>query len=821
MTGDGLNIPALAPGEEVIAAVVMEDAASLEESAPQDSGIVLVTDQQLVWRGGGASAPQASPLPPGGVTGAAAGDFDTDGRMELLLLTDGGIRILKRGAAGWSELWANRGLADSGALLDAVPVDYDHDGDLDIIGLARSGEAVVFLNRGDAGIDNPAPMPIDGGGHFSRVTAFDVDGDADLDLVLAGDGDLAVLANDRQGRFSRRDNLDLDGAPTRIIAGDYRGDGHTGVIVLTPSGLHFFRGTADGTLAVDELADASAADVGGVLEVHDVGAADLDLDGDQDLILVGEAAPQGATLVGLENGGGGYFRMESRLAEPSDTAWDGVLLADLDADKDPDVLTWSAAGAPVALMAQGAEEQGWFGLQLRAPRGKVPLDAKGAQVEVYAGGRYEKLLPEHPNLVVGVGSATPDLVRITWPNGISQYLFEPEVGGEYVVVTLELKVEGSCPFLYARDGEDMRFVTDVLGLAPLGLQVAPGIYAKPDEEEYVRLPDWVQPVDGALDLVLTEELREVLYLDQVELVAVDAPQGVEVFNHERWYPGPVEGLGLEFLGPLETPVAVTDFRGRDALGIIEAEDQRYLTNFPGKGRYQGTVATHSLIIELPESRARRDHLGLLMVGWLHWSNTSNNIARGQDPGGQFLFPTLEVPAGDGGWREVAKDVGVPAGKTKPIVVDLGGLLNPADPRVRITTNMEVYWDRIAFGTILDAAAVEHEVRRLAPATADLAFRGFARWYRPAPNGPYEFDYGELRPFPWRVDATGREFPIAWDELAGNYTAFGPVGDLVTTKDDQLTVFGSGEHLSLRFDAASLDPPAAGKSASNTRAASDN
>src|SRR5262249_45955513 len=70
---------------------------------------------------------------------------------------------------------------------------------------------------------------------------------------------------------------------------------------------------------------------------------------------------------------------------------------------------------------------------------------------------------------------------------------------------------GSCPYLYAWNGERFRFVTDILGASPLGLPLAEGRYIEPDPEEILTLGNdqTFPPKNGAYELRITEELREV------------------------------------------------------------------------------------------------------------------------------------------------------------------------------------------------------------------------------------------------------------------------------------------------------------------------
>jgi hypothetical protein len=509
--------------------------------------------------------------------------------------------------------------------------------------------------------------------------------------------------------------------------------------------------------------------------------------------------PEAAAVVALENLGESYFLFDPGILEERLADADGILTQDVDGDRDPDLRVWSAKQGLRTFLCSGPENQNWIALHLRAPKGKVPLDAKGVTVEVFAGGGSRQYQVRRPNIVAGLGGASPSLVSATWPNGITEYLFDPAANAAHTI-KLVMRLEGSCPFLYVRDGDSFRFVTDLLGLSPLGMLVAPGVYAEPDPEEYLRLPDWVAPQNGRLEMSITEELREVTYLDQVEVVVVDAPAEVTVQNGEQWTRPPVKGLALRLLGPLAAPASVRDDRDRDVSDIVARLDHRYLTNFEERTRHQGTVALHRLTIELPPELARDGPPAIVLTGWLHWGNTSTNVARAQDRRQEDVFPFLEIPDGKGGWQP-AGAAGLPAGKTKPVVL-IPTKLDRDDPRVRLTTTFEVYWDRIAVARVLSPETTEHRVHRLAARDASLRFGGFSRWFRPAPNGPYLFDYAERRDYPWRDTGSG-EIALAWHELEGLYTPYGAVTPLLGAADDRVVVFGSGEEVLLSFDTGGL------------------
>jgi hypothetical protein len=141
------------------------------------------------------------------------------------------------------------------------------------------------------------------------------------------------------------------------------------------------------------------------------------------------------------------------------------------------------------------------------------------------------------------------------------------------------------------------------------------------------------------------------------------------------------------------------------------------------------------------------------------------------------------------------EMGFPAGKTKTMVVDTPPL-PPGASKLRIVTRQWLGWDRVAWTTAPadDAARV---VARLDPARAELAFRGFSRMHRVAPNGPHAYDYA----------ATTTASP--WLPFPGRYTRYGDVRELLAAVDDRSAILAPGDEIDLAFDAADLPAPPAG------------
>jgi hypothetical protein len=168
-------------------------------------------------------------------------------------------------------------------------------------------------------------------------------------------------------------------------------------------------------------------------------------------------------------------------------------------------------------------------------------------------------------------------------------------------------------------------------------------------------------------------------------------------------------------------------------------------------------------------------------------------------GVQAISPYVDALVGNekdanGKWSRVIDDMGFPAGGPRTMTADLTGKLPLGTRKIRITTNLQVYWDSI----LIDRAAQDFKDKpqsvRLTPvplARADLAFHGFPLKIEGTPPGNVEYIYE-------KVSATG-----PYTRPAGTYTRYGDVLPLLTTLDDQLVVFGSGDEVRLDFDPSKL------------------
>jgi hypothetical protein len=158
------------------------------------------------------------------------------------------------------------------------------------------------------------------------------------------------------------------------------------------------------------------------------------------------------------------------------------------------------------------------------------------------------------------------------------------------------------------------------------------------------------------------------------------------------------------------------------------------------------------------------------------------------------MPSLQMEDENGHWKTVNEDMGMPSGKPKTIAVDLRFI--SARRKIRIVTNMCIYWDEI----FLDENVAEPHVaqRQIPLTTAELHFRGFsAIKSRQKPGQPDAYLYDQISPGTY------------WNPTPGMYTRFGDVRELIGQVDDRLVIMGAGDEMLLRFDANALPAPHAG------------
>ncbi len=794
--------PSPAPPDESLAFAGEPLPLSTVDRAEWTGAVSLTGDSQPVVvtaDGRQVRLPHATLTFPGGSSGTApmadgvlAADITNDFRTDLVLAGAGGLRLFRQDDGGaFTDVTRRTGLpaAVTGAsLAGAWAADIEADGDLDIVLGPSTGPPIVLRNNGDGTFSELRPFP-----GLSELRAFawaDLDGEGVPDAALLdARGEIRVFLNQRAGQFRSRPVPSTRGRVVALNVGDVNGDGVLDLLALRDDGV-VIRLSPRPEQGWDQAEIAGPAVVGGSDPIGAVRllVADLDNNGGLDLVASG---PRGGSIW-LSDAAARFsrlsFPLEAHVFSVSDLTGDGRL--DL-------IGRLPSSGRPVRLVNRGGKPYSWQVLRARAEMTagdqRINSFGIGGEIEIRSGLLVQKQPITTPFVHFGLGDQTGvEVARILWPNGFLQSEFALQAN-QTAVATQRLK--GSCPWLFADDGTGMRFVTDFLWRSPLGLRIN-----AQDTADTVMTEDWVKirgdqliPRDGVYDLRITAELWETHFFDHVSLMVVDHPEDTAVFVDER-FAIPPPALAVHATARPRPVAGAWDDAGQDVTHLLRDRDGRHVDSF-GRGQYQGVTRDHYLEIEIGAEAPSRGPLWLIATGWVRPTDSSINVALGQGnhPPPQGL--RLEVPDGRGGWTVVRRNLGFPAGKAKTILIDLDGVLRPGTPRrLRLGTNLEIYWDTIEWAPGRPASRLR--TQRLSPSLADLRYRGFSAVSQSATSAPEVPEYS-------RLEGTAPR----WRDLIGYHTRFGDVRELVRDVDDRYVIMNAGDELALRFPAP--PPPSPG------------
>ena len=614
-----------------------------------------------------------------------------------------------------------------------------------------------------------------------------------------------------------------------------------------------------------------------------VAAFDYDNDGWVDLVAVGETKDGKGEIKLFRNLGPDGFKDVTadvgldkiQLKDPR-----AIITGDYDGDGATDLLITQNHGPAVLLRNEGGNQNHWLRLSLKGLADNK--SAIGTKVEVFAGGNRQKfeiagsngyLGQNSTDIVVGLGdSKEADIVRMLWPTGVLED--EIQVAGDKQQNFLEIDRRGSsCPTLFVWNGERYQFVADMLGAGVVGHWVGPNQRDVPRPVEFIKIPrDAIReretpvpqgachperkgsmhspasctdpsPLKAAaqddrvtggtgktLSFRFMEPLEEAVYLDQVRLLAIDHPAGVDVYPNEYFASNPpYPPFKVVVSRDARPPAGAWDDHGHDVLPNLLA--RHYFGDF-ALTQFQGFAKPHSLTLDLGEAY-RGGPLWLLLHGEVEYFSANSMYAASQ-AGVEAISPYVEALDENGQWKRVIDDMGFPAGGPRTMTADLSGKLPAGTRKIRITTNLQVYWDsilidrteqvappsrRLSGGRLARSSGEHFEIEESGTDTssvggtptrqpagrrrydyrltdvplvqADLEFHGYPLKIEGKPAGNVQYIYE-------KVSATG-----PYTRPAGSYTRYGDVLPLLTATDDKLAVFGSGDEVRLDFDPSHL------------------
>ncbi|MGA7574713.1 MAG: FG-GAP-like repeat-containing protein [Terriglobales bacterium] len=760
-----------------------------------------------------------------------AGDYDNDGFEDLALsLYQHGVALLHNEKNGtFKDVTEAAGINQSavvkidGENAGLAFIDYDHDGDLDLYVSRYYSDVRRFGGLPGANL----MLRNNGNGTFTNVTEIvgltspesslgaigtDFNNDRAIDLVVTGGRIPSLFTNPREGKFPQQPWAPQFSAPTHGVAVfDFDHDGWMDLAFTKfgAPGLTVWRNEHGKSFEEVKLPETNWA------RAYGVAAIDYDNDGWVDLVAVGETKEGKGEVRLFRNLGPDGFKdvtADVGLDKVQLKAPRAIIVGDYDNDGAVDLLITQNHGPAVLLRNEGGNKNNSLRLALKGLNDNK--SAIGTKIEVFSAGLRQKfevygssgyLGQNSPYLTIGLGQAkVADVVRMLWPTGVLQD--EIEVAANKVQNIGELDRRGSsCPTLFAWDGREYQLVGDMLGAGVVGHWIASDKnniernIARPTEA--IKLDrSSLREKDGKLSFRFMEPLEESVYLDQVQLLAVDHPADVDVYPNEYFAsnpPYPPFKVVYSNKSDARPPAGAWDEHGHNVLPDLLAH--RYFGDFKVLS-FMGFAEPHSLELDLGEPY-RGGPLWLLLHGEIEYYSATSMYAADQAhlrpfaPFVEALVSSGNSTASDGKarWVRVVDDMGFPAGGARTMTADLTGKLPPGTQRIRITTNLQIYWDNILISRTTQPDSRDRRLRpTLVPLVrAELNFHGFPLKIEDQPPGNVKYIYE-------KTSATG-----PYTRPAGAYTRYGDVRPLLQSIDDEFVVFGSGDEIALDFDPATL------------------
>ena len=726
------------------------------------------------------------------VNSALWGDIDNDGDIDVYLCRDGHNQLWRQDE---NRQWRDVSLASKSGgaqvnTLDGALFDADHDGDLDIFVVNADASNELFNNDLDGGFRPlAAQQGLSGNGHGSKgIVILDIDNDRDTDIVVINNKPPhSIYINDRMWAY-HEDELYQALRETDIakaVSADADADGQPELFVITDNGdLNRWKRSANGAWSRDLL--------GRLAESGDDYLAVFDGSGDGNMELLIGSSKQWQVyplavrrLLPLYQAGGGHqFTAFARVYRDAATGPGMLALS-----RAGELLEWQPGSGRLPFLGLRLT-----GLEKQADSMRSNASGIGTRVALRRGSHWTLTDTfRHDSgpgqslqaLALGLGGAsTADFVSLTWSDGVLQTEMALAAGKLHDIAETQRQLS-SCPVLFAWDGERYRFISDLLGVGGVGFMLAPGEYATPRPWENFLMPvDSLRGKQGRFHIKIGEPMEEAAYLDAVRLVAYDIPPGWELGLDERMGladPRP-SGRAFYFRRSVQAQ-RVLDTHGQEVTELVARADLRAPEVGELDRRFIGRLRDEQIISLYFAQPIKRpgDKAWLLIDGWLEYPYSQTMFAAWQADA-HFQAPTLEALTASGDWQVVYAQFGYPAGMPRRMAMPLDKL--PAGTRaIRLRTNQEIYWDRVAIAyEEPNQRVTRHE---LPLASANVAHTGFALRTTGTQRQP-GYDYQRRAPL--------------WDtrHMSGYYTEFGRADALLAEADDALAIIGPGEEVHFEY-----------------------
>lgn len=707
----------------------------------------------------------------------AWGDINNDNRIDFYL-TGENDQLYLQSDSGFEKADMQQsgfGTVSSKAVRLA---DADHDGDLDVLVLSQSGRFEIWNNNLDTtftALSNKTRL-IDEEGYLG-IYIQDIDRDRDADIVLLAENKLTTLLNDRMWDYELLDSRQFDRSIHSLVFSDNNINGIPDINLQTSKEimtLEFDTKTRDYQYT-SRVQFATNGETMHMADVNGDGLSEFLIQNDNQISVMDI---QERKLESLNVDKNSQFKVVNTIQGPEILIIGDDSLAYFSASENRNsYILFDVSGKEDEANSVRSNFSGIGATYTIRNRNFFSL-GDSFQNQSGTGQDYQ------PQLIASGSQPVIDYLSLEWSDGV----YQSEVGlksNQYYKITETQRQLSSCPVIFVKNNGKYQFISDVLGVGGIGFALGRHEYGVPRPwENYLLTDKQISPENGLFKLQFTEPMEESAYLDSIHIEVIDVPDSYYVTLDERMSVSQPYASGRPlYYNELIHPQNVINNYGKDVTAEVRSTDKKAADIVNADTRFLGLVDEQQLTMNFSGSLQGKYHL--IMNGWVEYGYSQTMFAAWQ-AGKSAHAPSIEYFY-NGEWITLLKEFGYPAGMPRMASVPLN--LPVPTQKLRITTNMEIYFDELSLFKSIDAENVIKQDLKLK--SAELSQLGFPERSNNSQRVP-SYDYTNINPF--------------WDTryMSGAYTRLGDITELLESQDNALAIIGAGESIELTFS-DDLDP----------------